>query len=113
MGTIEPPSDGEHKTLCGKKWPGDPGKKEECDHLDCAIWVTEEGFKRYGRLSLFIIAFGVLLGIFWYDFRWFGILEIALGISFGLPSLHYHQKRLELIEFRDHGTIGGIRACKL
>jgi len=115
IGSTEPyPSDGEHTTLCGKKWPGNPGIKEECDHLDCAIWVSEKGFRTYSRLSLFIIAFGIIVGLFWQGFgRWLMLIEFFIALLYVLTSIKYYYDKLDLKEFSDHGTIDGIKAFKL
>lgn len=114
MGTIDPPSEGEHKTLCGMKWKGKPAINEECDHLDCAISASRDGFREYGQLALFIATFWVFIGLVWHDFRWFGLLfGILSGLLLGLASLNYYHKNSELKEFRDHRMVNRIKANKL
>lgn len=117
MGSFEPcPSEGEHTTLCGKKWRGKPHTNEECDHLDCAISASERGFKKYGYITAFIIIFGLVVGVMWpeHEFgRAFVILELFTALLFGLPSIKYYYANSELKEFRDRRTIKGIKAHKV
>jgi len=117
MGTIDPPSNGAHTTSCGMKWNDDPGKDKECNHFDCAISVSKDGRKRYGQLSGFIIIFGIIVILVGcrYDEIWvsFGLFEIILGAMFGLPYLNYYIKNQELEEFKNMGTINGIKAQEL
>lgn len=116
MGTIDPPSNGTHKTSCGLKWNDDPGVENECDHLDCAISATEDGLRQYAKLSGLIIVFGIVVSLFgmrdelWY---FFGLFEIALGGMFGLPAIYYYLKNKELEEFKYIGKIKGHNARKM
>jgi hypothetical protein len=116
MGTMDPPSNGPHKTSCGMKWNDDPGIVNECNHLDCGISASKDGFKQYALLSTLIIIFGIivsLVGMHAEPRYSFGLFEIALGGMFGLPAIHYHLQNKELEEFKDRGKINGHNAKKL
>lgn len=100
--------------------------RDECDHLDCAIFAAEYTAKR-GK-TLFKISFAgymfwVLMGVFvsssnsipWAALSGGGVgLMIAL---FGIYNIYlsnkYAKKSKELIEFRDHGTINDIKASRI
>lgn len=90
---------------------------DKCDHLDCAIYAAEytaKDNKKFFKMFIFICAF------------WFALAIFNLGLGFGMGGLcalfgiyciwqsdKAAKKAKELIEFRDHGTINGIKAYKL
>lgn len=89
----------------------------ECDHLDCAIYAAEytaKDNKSHFKLYIFI-------SIFWFAMT---IFDRGLGLGLGgicaLFGIYWiwqsdkaAKRAKELIEFRDHGTINGIKAYKL
>lgn len=90
---------------------------DECDHLDCAIYAAEytaKDDKTFFKTYIFISAF------------WFAIAISNPGLGLGLggfcvlfaiyniwQSDKAAKRAKELIEFRGHGTINGIKAHKL
>ena len=104
-------------TKCGLAWKKKPKPQDECDHLDCAVDSVKQDVRNSFGLfiacivlvflcihsntesyteSLFRIYFQILIGIlaFWGLIRGFGAVK-RLG---------------ELNEYRNKGTISGIRA---
>jgi len=114
------------ETKCGIKWyPNqEPGRKG-CDHFDCAMYVLESGINSYPR-SIFILIGGMLLLILLpiaggaksigiiisYSFLMI-IITIIISILFRNIARESAKKKMELIEFRDHGTINGVKAQKI
>ena len=90
---------------------------DKCDHLDCAIYAAEytsKDNKKHFKMYIFICAFWFVIAIF--------NRELGLGLGgfyalFGIYSIWQSDKEAkkakELIEFRDQGTINGIKAHKL
>ena len=88
---------------------------DECDHLDCAIYAAEytaKDNKSHFKLCIFICAF-------WFAIAIFNDRGLGLGLGgfialFGIYNIWQSDKAAkkakELIEFRDHGTINGIKA---
>ena len=89
----------------------------ECDHLDCAIYAAEYTAK--DDKSFFWVL--ILVSTFWFAMAIFGQgLGLYLGgfcSLFGIYNIWQSDKAAkkakELIEFRDQGTINGIKADKL
>jgi len=94
----------------------------ECDHLDCAVYAAEytaNDNKMDFRVSLFCC-------IFWFSIAILGFNTVLRDLGFGLGGLialfgSYSiwqsnicaERAKELMEFRDHGTINGVKARKL
>lgn len=116
LDSVEPVYEvGDYKSKCGREWKGEPPINEECDHLDCAIWANEQYSRTFKNLSLFMIGFGLvcmLLGwVFGSEFFYsFGPLEICLAFLPGIYYLCYQFKGLYLKEFKEKGTIRGVKA---
>ena len=104
-------------TKCGietKEWDKSGG----CDHLDCALEAEKHGVMVLTFVGAFFIP--IMFIISYYETR--NIAESAseaidflifcgiLGLPVALLSL---KPWLELKEFKNHGTIGGIKARKL
>jgi hypothetical protein len=89
-------------------------RSTQCNHLDCAIYTaeyTEKDKKSDFKMFLFISAFWLLIAIF------IPVLGLGIGGVYALGGVHdiwqsdkAAKKAKELIEFRDHGTIDGIKA---
>lgn len=115
-GTGENPT---YHTKCGMFWANLPKPDKECDHLDCALAAAEYetfGSRLFLVFSLLVIAWGgsKIIGII-FKGGW-SILVVAIGVLI-LALMVYALYRSsmdknELIEFRDKGTIGGIKAWK-
>ena len=90
---------------------------DKCDHVDCAIYAAEYTAK--DNKSDFKVY--ILVCAFWFAMEFFH-QGLGLGLGglcalFGIYSLWQSdreaKKAKELIEFRDQGTINGIKAQKL
>ena len=96
----------------------------KCDHLDCAIYAAE--YRAKDEKSDFK-GFLIVL-IFWFSVAIFGFIKDSFWIGMGLStsglvaifviysywqSDKFAKKAEELIEFRDHSTINGVKAYKL
>jgi hypothetical protein len=110
------------ETKCGIKWNPDwePDRKG-CDHFDCAMYILEGNIKSYPNVifaSIGIMLFFVLVemgsGMKSIEFviGYSSIMIIILSILFRNLARESTQEKRELIEFRDHGTINGIKAHK-
>jgi len=90
----------------------DTFKHTDCSHLDCAIYAAEYTAKDNKS------GFKILLAaaIFWFlvlrDLVLCGLI-VLFGVYFILQSIRSAKKARELIEFRDHGTINGVKAYKI
>jgi hypothetical protein len=103
-------------TKCGWEWKDKPKEREECDHLDCAIYLAkQENDEGKTVFMLFIAGSGIMM-ILMRPFQDFVLESVILGASilagtFGLIHGFRAGKRFkELTEYRDHGTINGVKA---
>jgi hypothetical protein len=114
-------------TYCGREWNKKPTDHEECDHLECAIYlgrkVKKDGHKGF-MFGIFLAAVSLILG---------GILMAEKGqnrviILLLIPGALFPlllafrslirghragEELLELTEFRDRGTVNGIKAWQI
>lgn len=94
----------------------------ECDHLDCAIYAAEYTAKD-NKSDFKVLLIGC---IFWFSIAILGfnttLRDLGFGLAgiialFGIFSIWQSnisaERAQELIEFRDHGTINGVKAHKL
>lgn len=111
------------ETKCGIKWnPDYEPYREGCDHFDCAMYVLESNIALYPKLIFFLIGvnlFFILLN------ATSDIKTIGFFIGYSILTILFYsilirylargstKEKMELIEFRDHGTINGIKAQKL
>jgi hypothetical protein len=106
-----------YHTKCGMRWPNLPEEHEECGHLDCALAAAE-----HDTFDIILFLAVSLIAIVWGGTRITGLVfedsRIVLLVAFGsliltlMAYAFYHgsKQKNELIEFRDKGTIGGIKA---
>lgn len=95
-----------------------PSKHVECDHIECGIYAAEYtaiNNKSHFKIFFFVYIFWVLLGFFVGDNASLtgggvGLICASFGIYSIWQSRRFAKKAKELIEFRDHGTINGIKA---
>lgn len=109
-----------YATKCGREWK--PGEKDqECDHLECAIYLAEQHSedKRGASIILMVFAFAniIIFGIEWpqlFDSAviYSGLL-ILLAVWFLFSGLRSGKRLKELTEYRDKGTINGIKAWQI
>jgi hypothetical protein len=107
-------------TKCGREWkPGE--ENQECDHLECAIYLAEQLNEDLPKASSFLMVFAfaiiIIVGI-----KWTQLFDSALMISglmilvafiFLFWGLRSGKRFKELTEFRDKGTINGIKAWQV
>jgi hypothetical protein len=102
-------------TPCGLKWKDKPKPQEECNHLGCAIYLAEQSWK--GSLVFFVVLTAVVFLILeekQITERLLAYLSMLLLAYWGLISVLRARKRVEeLIEYRDRGTINGIKAWNI
>ena len=105
-------------TNCGLEWKDLPSSQDECEHLDCAIYLAAKDTK---SAPLCIIGFIIFLifsktiyftisdSIFDSIFRIYFAVLFALFAFFMLTSgLGSWKNSIELAEYRNRGTIDGI-----
>ncbi|MGV8126474.1 MAG: hypothetical protein ACP5PV_04580 [Methanothrix sp.] len=107
---------GDYKSKCGREWKGEePSINDECDHLECAIWANKQYSQTFKRLSLFMIASGLVCMLLGWAFGSeslysFGLIEMCLAVIPGIYYLYYRFKVICIKEFIDKGTIRGVNA---
>ncbi len=107
---------------CGREWKDKPKEGEECDHLDCAIYLAEQQNDGGPKAFVFLIVIAIAMAILLYviDQR----IELVYMLIFpGVITLvAFHilivgiiaGKRFdELTEYRDKGTINGTKASQI
>ena len=113
-------------TECNMTFRGKPHELDGCDHIECAIksanWGKEES-RKDSRLLAFIGLFWIMLALIMViiksDFFWPALMLAAMYAAFGLIQYGIYINKdnsneyMELIEFKEHGTINGIEAEKI
>jgi len=107
-----------YSTKCGLKQHYPIHPHEECDHLDCAIDVTINDinlFKFGLKFFAILLPLSILIDrsriMFWISF--WGMMMLILLPIYGWSAYWSSEKQKELKEFRDHGTINGIKAHEI
>ena len=103
-----------YHTECGMFWDKEPPSDGGCGHIECAIKAAEF------EANFFIAGICVLALMFLIMFIFqmieegvtssFIIYAALLVLPIGLSFRGFDKEYRELVEFRDHGTINGIRA---
>jgi hypothetical protein len=105
-------------TKCGREWKVKPKPLEECDHLDCAVYIaikqwngTPKGFILSIASAACIILFkgGDDLGSALVISGFMTLLAFGILIS----GIRARTRLEELTEYRDKGTINGITAWQI
>jgi hypothetical protein len=114
-----------YATNCEGELKKEPSPQEECDHLDCAIYAAEytvKNEKTLFKISFIGYMFWVSIGLFFGENidPWMalsgggvGLIILLFGIHNIYRSNRYAKMAKELIEFRDHGTINGIKSSRI
>lgn len=105
---------------CGREWKNKPEPDEECDHLECAIYLAEKqrknGSPQVFMVCIAMIAIGSIMDVYMIDLR-LGLILFGFFTLFAFGVLiggYRAGKRLdELNEFKDKGTINGISAWRI
>jgi len=106
-------------TKCGQEWDGLPELHQECDHLECAIHTAEEwklnlilGVPFFGAIAAISFHFRILEGL--KGPATLVSLAFAVGaiilLVWGLAGKNCWD---ELNEFKNNGTIKGIKAWQI
>jgi len=103
-----------YHTECGMFWEQKPPSDGGCEHIECAIKAAEF------EANFFIAGICVLALMFLIIFIFqmveegvtasFVIYAALLILPIGLSFRGFDKGHRELVEFRDHGTVNGIRA---
>lgn len=111
-----------YHTECRMIWKDAPPPGAECEHLVCAIRAAEDQANG-SRLAVGYILFLIIFIITFShnhppDLSIKAILDLygifsLIFIYVALFAYKDHRKTLELKEFKDHGTVNGIRAKQL
>jgi hypothetical protein len=111
---------GYQESKCGRRREFLTASDKECDHIDCAIYAAECNAKSQRTLSGGILLIGLLMLIVGVVTRDSMVLFGIIGVLIGIPLWTYsdkdyknNKKEAELIEFRDHGTVNGMKAEKV
>ena len=116
-GEYGPPK--KYVTPCGREWDHSPKELEECDHLDCAINCAKQ---RKNESRKYFILFVVIAGLFPISKIIVGFPSIffilmgayvLIALWFLIDEFRAGKRFKELIEYRDLGTINGIKAFKI
>jgi len=106
-------------TKCGLEWKDKPKSHEECDHLDCAIYLAKQENNEGATIfMLFMAGSGIMMILMW-PFQSFVVEPLILGAGIlssivGLIHGYRAGKRFEeLTEYRDKGTINDITAWQI
>jgi hypothetical protein len=109
-----------YATKCGREWkPG--AKNQECDHLECAIYLAEQLNEDLPKASSFLMVFAfaiiIIVGIKWPQLLdsalMYSGLMILLAFYFLFLGLRSEKRFKELTEYRNKGTINGIKALQI
>jgi hypothetical protein len=118
-------------TKCGKEWKKKPKPQDQCDHLECAIYIAETSMAMKRNMPHAAAKAAVLSAILLIIFRATSIfsvkimediliflLVISISMVFFTILTYFLEygadKRLdELNEFKKNGTIKGIKASQI
>jgi len=108
-----------YTTCCGREWKYAPKEHEECDHLDCAIHYVKQ---RKNECRQLLIIYGVIAGFYliyytimddpFLPFLFWGLTALA-ALWCLIEELRAGKRFKELTEYRDLGTINGIKAFQI
>jgi hypothetical protein len=113
------PNPRRYVTKCGQEWILDPGIRGGCNHLDCAIHMAENESRSSFMASVAFIIFPIGLILFMRDDPNFMLSAIISGGSafagfvILIHGFRTSRQLKELVEFREEGAIGGIKAHQI
>ena len=106
-------------TKCGREWkPGE--QNQECDHLECAIYLAKQQKKDGSQLFSFLIMLAVVIIIVGiglpqedgFMLMMAGALTL-LAFYFLFFGLRAEKRFNDLDEYKNKGTINGIRVSQI
>jgi hypothetical protein len=107
-------------TKCGKEWPKEPGLHQDCEHLECAIYLAEcercqkDGSFYLAAIAAIFLAISIMAKniIVLFSLMFFVVFALASIIHYGM-GLKSEENFNELAEYRDKGTINGTKAFQI
>jgi hypothetical protein len=136
--TIEPiyPANSEENALpekyvanCGREWKNEPKEHEECDHLDCAIYLAKKSCDNGPKGFMMFIAFGLAMILFglWKekDFNlvlgdmnipiWSFFMALCFLMAFLclIDGFRAGKRFDELNEYKHKNTVNCVRAWRI
>lgn len=96
---------------CGKKWHSEPAYKEQCNHLDCAISIANG--RRHWHRSFVILLIISLIALIVSQDELIWLIFFLPAFSALFLGLRGEKQFEELAEYRDNGTINGIKAWQV
>ncbi len=103
---------------CGIEWKNKPKQNEECNHLDCAIYLAEKN-KKHGLVifMIFITFAAIMLILFGFERQEFylmlsGFYTLA-AFAFLIWEIRAIRQFKNLTEYQDKSTINGIKATQI
>ncbi len=87
-----------------------PELNEECDHLNCAIYLAKE--ERDGTPRLFVLLILIAVILLFFNLGMAGIIILA-GVVSLISGIRSGNRLDELCEFSLKGTINGIMAWQI
>lgn len=110
-------------TKCGIRWNQEPDRSDGCGHVDCALRACGGGIFSGIIIALFFTgfaAFGLYIMIQEGGYAWIILLIPAIAsIAFSYSMIKHSWKNQKILnqkildeiwEFRDYGTINGLKA---
>ena len=95
---------------CGMEWNFQPEPNEECDHLNCAIYLAKEERDCAPRYFVLLIVVAVILLLFNFAVA---VIIILTGVVSLISGIRSGNRLDELCEFSLKGTINGIMAWRI
>ena len=96
---------------CGMEWEFQPEPNEECDHLNCAIYLAKKERDYAPRDFVLLIVLTVIL--LFLDFGVASIFILLGGVVSLISGIRSGNRLDELCEFSLKGTINGIMAWRI
>jgi hypothetical protein len=115
MGEAYNPQPSKWISNCGREWENEPKPYEECDHLECAIYLAEKS-TTYSLVVLTVIIgihFIIIISTKMLTMTLIIVVILSILLASIITRLGSWKKLNELNEFRDNGTIKGIKAWQI
>jgi len=108
-----------YRTECGMIWDTELPFDAGCKHIDCAIFIAKYDMRESIQIALIIPLSIIFCAIAFLEpstenindkLLILGIICLLLFVFFAWSAYTSYRQACELKEFRDHGTVNGIRA---
>lgn len=109
----EPGYPEKYVTKCGMEWQNEPEPYEECNHLDCAMHLAEHNKKNGLFLVISFIVGGFVFILPAMGANAFLVSSTLPAFWFLYEVLRARKQLKELHEFKNNGTINGIKANQI